>query len=120
MRGNENLSSLKELVRLKEAGTSVDVTLPKPVNIPDANLATAVQTALDALPTLTLQPDDPIFPEDIVQLTTLNAPSQNIETLTGLDKATAPNKFDALEQSNCESDTPVEIGGPCVAGSIGE
>ena len=89
VRGNENLSSLKELVRLKEAGTRVDITLPKAVNVPDVNLAAALRTALNALPTLTLQPDDPIFPEDMELLTTLTASGESIVTLTGLETATA-------------------------------
>ena len=42
LRGNANLTHLKHLVKLKEAGTTVDITLPKPVNIPDADLAAAL------------------------------------------------------------------------------
>ena len=89
VRGNKNLSSLKELVRLKEAGTSVDITLPRPVTFRDDNLKSALRTALNALPNLTLQPDDPIFPEDMELLTTFTASSQSIVTLTGLETAIA-------------------------------
>ena len=83
LRGNENLTNLKQLVRLKEAGTRVDITLPSPVNIPDDNLEDALQTVLG------LQTDDPIFPEDMETLTTFNAANRNITTLTGLETATA-------------------------------
>ena len=87
--GNDGLSSLKELVRLTEAGTRVDITLPRPVSFRDDNLKSALRTALDALPTLTLQPNDPIFPEDMEMLTTFSAPNKSIVNLTGLETATA-------------------------------
>ncbi len=86
VRGNENLASLKELVKLKEAGTVVDITLPKPVNIPDDNLKDALQIALS------LETDDPIFPEDMLNLQTFEASNpvdgEEIVTLTGLETAT--------------------------------
>ena len=88
VRGNENLSSLKELVRLTEAGTRVDITLPRPVTFRDDNLKSALRTALNALTTLTLQPNDPIFPEDMEKLTTFNASGVSIVNLTGLGTAT--------------------------------
>ena len=88
VRGNENLSSLKQLVRLTEAGTRVDITLPRPVSFPDDNLKSALRTALAALPTLTLLPDDPIFPEDMEMLITFSAPNPGIVNLTGLETAT--------------------------------
>ena len=88
VRGNEKLSSLKQLVRLTEAGTRVDITLPRPVTFRDDNLKSALRTALDALPTLTLLPDDPIFPEDMEMLITFTAPNQSIVNLTGLETAT--------------------------------
>ena len=81
--GNENLRNLKRLVKLKEAGTRVDITLPIPVNIPDDNLAAALR------PHVGVSTDDPIFPEDIETLTTFDASDQNIVTLTGLETATA-------------------------------
>ena len=81
LRGNENLINIKQLVRLKNAGTTVDITLPSPVNISDDNLEDALQIALG------LQTDDPIFPEDMETLTTFNAPNRSITTLTGLEKA---------------------------------
>ena len=83
LRGNANLTHLKHLVKLKEAGTTVDITLPKPVNIPDADLAAALRNGLS------LQTDDDIFPEDMETLTTFTALSQSIVTLTGLETATA-------------------------------
>ena len=88
VRGNDGLSSLKELVRLTEAGTRVDITLPRPVTFRDDNLKSALRTALAALPTLTLQPNDPIFPEDMEKLTTFNASGVSIVNLTGLGTAT--------------------------------
>ena len=88
VRGNANLENLKQLVKLTEAGTRVDITLPRPVTFRDANLAAALQTALDALPDLALQPDDPIFPEDMAMLTTFTASGQSIVNLTGLETAT--------------------------------
>ena len=54
----------------------------------DDNLKSALRTALDALPALSLQPDDPIFPEDMEMLITFSAPNQSIVNLTGLEKAT--------------------------------
>ena len=88
LRGNDGLTNLKELVKLKEAGTSVDITLPKPVTFRDDSLAATLRTALDALPTLNSQPGDPIFPEDMELLTTFTASNQSIVTLTGLETAT--------------------------------
>ena len=93
VRGNENLSSLKELVRLTEAGTRVDITLPRPVSFRDDNLKSALRTALDALSTLTLLPNDPIFPGDMAMLTEFDASTptsgEEIVNLTGLETATA-------------------------------
>ncbi len=83
VRGNENLESLKQLVKLKEAGTIVDITLPRPVTFGDDNLKVFLRSALG------LQPDDPIFPEDMEVLTTFSAPNAGIVTLTGLETATA-------------------------------
>ncbi len=83
VRGNENLESLKQLVKLKEAGTIVDITLPRPVTFRDDNLKVFLRSALG------LQPDDPIFPEDMEVLTTFSAPNAGIVTLTGLETATA-------------------------------
>ena len=81
LRGNENLINIKQLVKLKNVGTRVDITLPSPVNVTDDNLEDALQIALG------LQTDDPIFPEDMETLTTFNAPNRSITTLTGLEKA---------------------------------
>ena len=83
LRYNDTLVNIKQLVKLKNAGTSIDITLPRPVNISDENLKDALQTALG------LQTDDPIFPEDIEQLSTFNASNRSITTLTGLETATA-------------------------------
>ena len=83
VRGNANLANLKQLVKLTEAGTRVDITLPRPVTFRNAALAAAIR------PLVGLQADDPIFPEDIVKLTTLNATNRDIDNLTGLEKATA-------------------------------
>ena len=89
LRGNMNLSNLKHLVKLKEvARMSIDITLPRPVTFRDDNLETALRSALNALPNLNLQSDDPIFPEDLEQLTIFNASNRSITTLTGLEKAT--------------------------------
>ena len=87
VRGNANLESLKQLVKLTAAGTRVDITLPRPVTFRDENLAAALQTTLDALPDLALQPGDPIFPEDMAMLTTFTASGQSIVNLTGLETA---------------------------------
>ena len=87
VRGNANLDSLKQLVKLTAAGTRVDITLPRPVTFRDENLAAALQTTLDALPDLALQPGDPIFPEDMAMLTTFTASGQSIVNLTGLETA---------------------------------
>ena len=88
VRGNENLRSLKELVRLTEAGTRVDITLPRPVSFRDDNLKSALRTVFAALSPLTLLPNDPIFPEDMEMLIAFSAPNQSIVNLTGLEKAT--------------------------------
>ena len=80
--GNDNLSNLKQLVKLKNAGTSIDITLPRPVNITDDNLEDELQIAL-GFPT-----NEPIFPEDLESLTTFTASNRSITTLTGLEKAT--------------------------------
>ena len=82
IRGNDNLTNIKQLVKLREARTSIDITLPTPVNIPDANLKEALQTALG------LASNDPIFPEDMETLPSFNATNQSITSLTGLEKAT--------------------------------
>ena len=87
VRGNANLDSPKQLVKLTAAGTRVDITLPRPVTFRDENLAAALQTTLDALPDLALQPGDPIFPEDMAMLTTFTASGQSIVNLTGLETA---------------------------------
>ena len=87
VRGNANLESLKQLVKLTAAGTRVDIPLPRPVTFRDENLAAALQTTLDALPDLALQPGDPIFPEDMAMLTTFTASGQSIVNLTGLETA---------------------------------
>ena len=81
LRGNENLSNIKRLVKL--TSTTIDIDLPDPVNIPDANLAAALRTALG------FQADAPIFPEDMETLTTFSAPNESIVNLTGLETATA-------------------------------
>ena len=100
VRGNANLSSLKQLVKLKEAGTRVDITLPKPVTLRDANLAAELRS------TLNFQADDPIFPEDMETLTTLNASSQNIANLTGLETATGLTSLN-LSDNDISSLTPL-------------
>ena len=82
LHGNENLTNVKQLVKLKNAGTIIDITLPRPVNIPDENLATALR------PRIGVPTGDPIFPEDMEQLTTFFALNRNIVTLTGLETAT--------------------------------
>ena len=87
LRGNENLTTgLKQLVPL--TGLRVDIDLPDPVVFPNANLATAVRTALNSLLGLNLQTGDAIFPEDVAQLTQLTATNDNIDDLTGLETAT--------------------------------
>ena len=80
--GNENLENIKYLVKLKEAGTTIDIPLPSPVAFRDENLKAALRTAL------TLQAGDPIFPEDMERLITFSAPNQSIVNLTGLETAT--------------------------------
>lgn len=79
--GNDNLTNIKHLVKLRDAGTSIDITLPRPVNIPDENLEDELQTALG------FQTDESIFPEDMETLITFNASNRSISTLTGLEKA---------------------------------
>ena len=73
LRGNENLTNVKQLVKLQ--GTRIDIDLPEPVVFPDTALATAVRSALNSLPGFNLQPSDAIFPEDVAQLTQLRATS---------------------------------------------
>ena len=108
--GNNGLSSLKELVRLTEAGTHVDIPLPSPVAFPDDNLKSALRTALDALSTLTLQPNDPIFPEDMEMLTDFDASNptsgEEIVNLTGLETATGLTTLN-LSGNNISSLTPL-------------
>ena len=91
LRGNENLENLKLLVKLKNtAGTSIDITLPRPVTFRDDNLVSVLRTALNAIPvTIPIPLEDPIFPEDMVQLITFSASGESIVNLTGLE--TAPN-----------------------------
>ena len=79
---NENLTNVKQLVKLKEAGTRIDIRLPTPINVPDTNLAVALRTQI-GLPT-----DDDIFPEDMEGLTRLTASNHSIADLTGLETAT--------------------------------
>ena len=88
LRDNTALENIKYLVKLKEAGTTIDIPLPSPVAFRDENLKAALRTALDALPNLTLQAGDPIFPEDMEMLTTFSASDESIVNLTGLEKAT--------------------------------
>ena len=84
LRGNTSLTNVKLLVMLKEEGTRIDITLPKPVNVPDTNLAAALQNEITSLSL-----GDPIFPEDMEGLITLRATSSRIADLTGLETATA-------------------------------
>ena len=88
LRGNENLTTgLKQLVPLTDL--RVDIDLPDPVAFPDTALADAVRTELNRqLPGFNLQSGDPIFPEDVAQLTQPTAISNNISDLTGLETAT--------------------------------
>ena len=81
LRGNDNLENTKQLVKLKEAKVSIDITLPRPVTFRDDNLVAELRSALN------FQDDDPIFPEDMETLTRFSAPSQSIVTLTGLETA---------------------------------
>ena len=81
LRGNTSLTNVKLLVMLKEEGTRIDITLPRPVNVPDTNLAAALRTAIP------LSANDLIFPEDMEGLTTLTASSSSIDDLTGLETA---------------------------------
>ena len=60
---------------------------------PDANLAAALRTALS------LQTDDPIFPEDMETLATFSASNQSIETLTGLEQATGLTDLDLSDNA---------------------
>ena len=85
LRGNENLSNVKQLVKLED--TSIDIDLPEPVEIPDPNFEAALRTALNSLPGFDLEPTDPIFPEDMTQLTQLLASGGSIADLTGLEHA---------------------------------
>ena len=96
LQGNDNLTNIKELVKLKEAGTRVDITLPRPVTIRDDNLAAALRIEIGLLT------DDPIFPEDMEGLTTFTASNQNIETLTGLETATALTSLTLSNNERCE------------------
>ncbi len=88
--GNSGVTSLsgaalRALVKLKEGGTSVDVTLPRAVNIPDEHLKAALRSAVS------LQSDDPIFSVDMETLTRLTAvgsQDSKISNLTGLETAT--------------------------------
>ena len=59
LRGNANLQNVKLLVKLKEAGTTIDIPLPRPVTFRDDNLVAALERQLG------FQPGDPIFPEDM-------------------------------------------------------
>ena len=93
LRGNENLKYLKLLVKLKNtAGTSIDITLPRPVTFRDDNLVSALKPPLNELienTDLQIGPEDSIFPEDMKLLTTFSAADKSIVNLTGLE--TAPN-----------------------------
>ena len=73
LRSNANLTNIKLLVELKDAGTRLDITLPRAVNIPDSNLLAALLTQLS----------DPIVPDDMESLTNLNASGRSISDLTG-------------------------------------
>ena len=80
---SRQLANARQLVKLKAAKVSVDITLPRAVTFRDDNLAAAVRE------TLSLEPEDPIFPEDMKTLTTFSRVGADIVNLTGLETATA-------------------------------
>ena len=86
LRGNENLTNVKQLLKL--TSTTVDIDLPEPVEFPNTDLAEAVRVELNRLSGFNLPPGDPVFPEDVAQLTQLRATNDNISDLTGLETAT--------------------------------
>ena len=88
LRGNANLQNVKLLVKRKEAGTTIDIPLPRPVTFRDDNLVGALESRLG------FQPGDPIFPEDMEGLLRLTASSGSIVNLTGLETATALTTLD--------------------------
>ena len=98
LRGNANPTNIKLLVKLKAAGTSIDITLPRAVTVRDDNLLAALLIALNRLPNLNLQAGDPIFPEDMARLTTFTASGQSIVNLTGLETATGIDDFGFVRQ----------------------
>ena len=106
LRGNADLTNVKLLVKLKAAGTSIDITLPRAVTVRDDNLLAALLIALNRLPNLNLQDDDPIFPEDMARLTTFTASSQSIDNLTGLETATGLTTLD-LSDNDIVSISPL-------------
>ena len=97
LRGNDNLvgdftdtrqrDNTRQLVKLKNARVTIDITLPRSVTFRDDNLLSALRIRLG------LQTDDPIFPEDMETLTNFNASNpiqgEEIVNLTGLETATA-------------------------------
>ena len=64
---SRQLANARQLVKLKAAKVSIDITLPRAVTFRDDKLAAAVRE------TLRLEPEDPIFPEDMKTLTTFSA-----------------------------------------------
>ena len=98
--GNDNLTNIKQLVKLKEAGTRVDITLPVAVTFRDDNLKSELQSRLG------LGTDDPIFPEDMETLTNFNGSNLSITTLTGLEKATNLTSLD-LSNNTISSLSPL-------------
>ena len=97
LRGNANLTNVKLLVKLKDAGTRLDITLPRAVNIPDSNLLAALLTQLT----------DPIVPADMQGLTSLIASGRSISDLTGLETAIALTNL-TLSNNDIEDLEPLE------------
>ena len=97
LRNNATLTNIKFLVKLKDAGTRIDITLPRAVNIPDSNLLAALLTQLT----------DPIVPEDMAGLTSLTASNRSISDLTGLETATSLTNL-TLSNNNIDDLEPLE------------
>ena len=81
---SRQLANARQLVKLKVAKVSIDITLPRAVTFRDDDLVRELRTRLG------LGDGDPIFPVDMQRqtFTTFNASNQSIVNLTGLETAT--------------------------------
>ena len=80
---SRQLANARQLVKLKAAKVSIDITLPRAVTFRDDDLVRELRTRLG------LQTGDPIFPVDMETqtFTTFSAPNRSIANLTGLETA---------------------------------